>query len=186
LCPRYSEMRAPLRKEIYARYNENPGARYSIALYSDEEKAYVGFASIWPLTDVAAEKITRGEISENQLTRADIMPFDQRHLANFVLVPGIGAVMDDPDSEKSRYRTTKLLRGFRRFVDENYFKGRNRPVTVIATGYTDDGAKCCERLRMKPKCTIDFHDGSGPHTIYTKKISHADWNNLSEDVDDLT
>ena len=50
-------------EEVYKSFERNP--RRSLALYSEDEKKFVGFASFWPITDTAAKKLMEGSISEN-------------------------------------------------------------------------------------------------------------------------
>ncbi|HTW33738.1 MAG TPA: hypothetical protein VMD53_03895 [Rhizomicrobium sp.] len=172
----------PPNEEVYAMYEKN--SRRSIALYSDNERAYVGFASIWLLTDAAADKLLRGEANENQLTRYEILPYEQKNVANYAIIPGIGVM--EPQTEKGRARAKKLIFDFKRFIEKEYFDSSDKTLTIIATGYSTPGTRWCEDFfKMKFERMIDFGNNER-HPLYSMKVTRETLGGWGTVVETLT
>jgi hypothetical protein len=165
----FGEGASPANEEVYKSYENNP--RRSIALYSDDEKRFVGFASIWPLDDAVAKDMMEGKITENQIKSEHILPDTRNADANFALIPAIGVL--DYKSEQGPRRALKLMYAFRRFIQQEFFKDPNRSMTVLAVGFSPHGVKWCDGLQMESKTMIPYADGTS-HPLYAKRITAGD------------
>jgi hypothetical protein len=135
----------PPDEEVYRIFRRNP--RRSIGLYSDDLSRFVGFASIWPITEEAAVAIKKGERVEEDLTANDILPVAENATARFAVIPGIAVL---PDERGTDARGAVLLPAFRRFIIAEYLPGRGRSIELIASAFSKDGLWLCGQLGMDP------------------------------------
>lgn len=145
----------PPDEEVYRIFRKNP--RRSIGLYSDDEGAFVGFASIWPITAEAANAIKRGERVEEDLTIDDIIPADQNMAAEFAVIPGIAVLPNDRG--ETEQRGVRLILAFGKFIGNEYLSGRGRSIEIIASAFSRDGLAMCRKFEMTPLGTFSHSVG---------------------------
>ncbi len=158
---------APLGDEITRMYLANPVM--GVGLYDPARRDYVAFATAWPLTDASGEKLIRGEITENDLVATDILPADQNGKANYVIVPAFGATK----RHGLRDRTAlgfKLSNELRRAMRRNFFPNRRRAITLIATGFSEDGCKWCRGNQMQERTRIRFADSPKSYPVFSRRL----------------
>lgn len=144
LVPAIFGTATPPSDEIYRSFARNP--RRSIALYSDSLAEFVGFASFWPITERAAAALKAGEIVEEELKAADILPADENQSARYAVIPAI-AVLGHEESWGKR-RGLKLLHHFAEFIEEEFLAQPGRSIELIATGWSDEGRELCGFIEM--------------------------------------
>jgi hypothetical protein len=175
LVPRLFGEATPPNERIYKMFSKN--SHCTLALYSEDEQDYVGFATIWPLTDAAASKMMAGVLLEEQLTEKDILPASENHSTRFAIVPGV-AVLDRQNAQGYR-RGLKLMRAFRAFIADEYLQDDDRTMELLAVAYGEDGVKWCERLGMVVETII--HHGSGLSLpLYRKRIGRGGLRSFDE------
>ena len=154
----------PPDEEVYRIFRKN--SRRSIGLYSDDLGAFVGFASIWPITPEAARAIKSGERVEEDLTVDDILAGDNNAVAEFAVIPGIAVVPNG--AGKTNERGTRLLRAFGGFIGQEYLSGSGRSIELIASAFSTDGLAMCNKFRMTPLGSFD-HGSGGRFRLFSKK-----------------
>jgi hypothetical protein len=156
---------APDSTEIDQMYVRNP--RMAVALYDEELQDFVGFAAAWPIRKPAALKLIGGQINENQLKATDVLTAAQNDRAEYLLVPAFGT---------AQHRRAALGRDLyyelRASIRRNYLTRPGRSVTLIATGYSPDGERWCERMGMTRRCQVQM-DGE-QYPVFTRTITSED------------
>lgn len=161
---------APNGDQITAMYARNPCM--GVALYDSARADYVAFATGWPLTDEAAGRLIAGLMTENELTADDILPAACNGEANYVLVPAFGAA--DGEGAERKLLGFKLNVEFKRTLRQNFFPAGDRLVTLIASGFSEDGRRWCRRRGMVEQCQVRMEDEPEPVPVFTTRISLVD------------
>lgn len=162
---------APLGEEITRMYERNPVM--GVGLFHCARQDYVGFATAWPLTKDAAKRIISGVMTENDLTADDVLPSSENARAEYVLVPAFGATRRHGDADR-RLLGFKLTNELRRTIRRNFFARQNRRITLIATGFSEDGRKWCRRNGMAERCRVRFSGDPASYPVFTRVLTWSD------------
>lgn len=170
LIARLYEGEAPPSDEVMRMYAANP--RIGVALFDPDMNDFVGFAAAWPLTDAAAEALKAGTLTENDLKASDILPATQNDAANFVIVPAFGV-----DAHARALLGLRLYHELRALIRRNYLRRDDRVITLLATGFSEDGCRwCTERLHMTQTSYVEMHGKQLP--VFSRTISGAEFDSL--------
>ena len=164
-------------------YVANP--RLGVGLYDRESEDFVAFATTWPIKDSIALRLISGEMSENELTSDDVLPAADNGRANYVLIPAFGAA-----KAWQAQLGFKLFSELKSALKENYLTGKGRSITLIATGFSDDGEAWCKHFSMTRQCEVALENPNRPapwpirwvrrlfrqrkYPIFTRRITAAD------------
>jgi hypothetical protein len=165
----------PDAREVHDSFRHN--SRRSIALYSETEGRYVGYAALWPIIDDVAEQMLRGEFPEERLLSKHILPSGQNAVAKYGLIPGIGVL--GAGTAKGFYRGMKLSEGFRQFILDEFLRDPNREMVIFATAFTITGDKMCQKLKMTVHAMVESSDRK-MHPVYARTIKRADLGSVSD------
>lgn len=149
--------------------------RKSVGLYSDDEQAFVGFATIWPLTDEAAADILSGARDETKIVADDLLPPNMNKNARYCLIAAIG--VKDAGTKLGKQRAVVLIKGFRRFFLNEFVGRRSTAKTIIAIA-EPDGEKWCEYLGMKRVAIVVSVSGQRP--LYVAEFKPKEIEDLLE------
>lgn len=163
----------PNEEEIRKMYRKN--SVMGVAIRSRREDGLVAFACAWPLNARALERLTAGRISENELTAADILPASGNRRATHLLVPIVA--VRDPGTKEGVKQHWALRAAFQDLICDIYYDGRPRPITFIATGFSDAGRRICAQLGMARIGEADMGDGE-KLPIFTRTMTRQEFKQL--------
>lgn len=152
-------------ENILEMYRKNPVM--GVALSTAADNRYVAFATAWPLTGTAAERILSGAITENDLTPDDVLPESGNAAARHLLIPVV-VVRDANRSDGTFYQ---LVDAFKQQLCENYFAGADHPITFIATGFSEGGKTMCRRWGFTWHRSVTMSGREVP--VYTATLTRA-------------
>jgi len=162
---------APLDVEVEEMYRRNP--RMGVGLFDPARSDFVAFATGWPLSEQAARKLLVGAMSENDLTAQDILPESENGRCKFVLVPAFGAASTREKGDRAALGI-KLYYEFRRALRENFFPHSRRRLTIIASGFSEDGRELCRTLGMAEYSSVVLDERKAGVPVFAREITLQD------------
>lgn len=152
-------------RRIYAK-----NAKCGLALRDCADGRVLGAIEFWPMKEESAEAMRRGELSELQVTEADVLSEAQTDQAQSLYVSSF-AVRGPNTPDGARYGAT-LLRCARRFIRQTYFSGGRQAIQLYAFGWSGKGAGAAERLNFLKLCEISEYGRAIP--VYARTLNRED------------
>lgn len=125
---------------IYDSYRKNP---YCHVIVKDNRNNVLGYTDFFLLRPETFDAFLAGEITENHIVSADILPYGDPSAGNRIYLGGI-VVFSDSASERGRI-VQMLLNGFARLMLARYVTQEN-PIDAYAAGFSGQGLALLERL----------------------------------------
>ncbi len=152
-------------RRIYAK-----NGKCGLALRDCSDGRVMGAIEFWPMKEESAEAMRRGELSELQVTEADVLSEAEMDRAQSLYVASF-AVRGPSTPNGARYGAT-LLRCARRFIRQTYFSGDRQAIQLYAFGWSGKGAGAAERLNFLKLCEVSEYGRSTP--VYARMLHRDD------------
>ena len=169
----------PEDNEVYA--SLNPDYPRSIAIWSETETKFVGYATIWPVSDTTAQRLLSGALKEVDMKATDILSGPAQKSANYAYIPGVAVL--DALTPRGKRRGGKLILHFLFFILDTFFLSdtNRKSLTILAIGFTEQGVKLCkERFKMTIHDSVEV--GGGVYKpIYKVTLTAKDLSELLKD-----
>jgi hypothetical protein len=151
----------------------------------------VGYASCWPITDEAYERLRLGEddpqgMSESALTASDVLSDWEIDKTKVLYIPSIAVL--NRRSYEGRKRAAVLICSFLQHIKTVYRPVADRGCTIklFIVGFTEEGQKLTRRMAGH----LGLHTPSGYLTLYGKQVPFyetiifpADWDHTVAKVE---
>ena len=96
-------------------------------------------------------------------------------------MPGVAVI--GAETNRGRRSGAKLMRSFRQMVKEEFFKASRRSITILAVGFSKDGVKWCQRLRLEQKTMVKYADNKW-YPLFVKKVTAKDLEDWLDNIAD--
>jgi hypothetical protein len=118
-------------------------------LVDREKQEPAGYINAMPVSDSAYHRLRNGELTDNEVTANDVIPFGESRSIKIYLM-SIAVAEDRRDWGDGLFQKSliQLLNGF---VDKLRFYAKNNRVVashLLATSWTDQGRQLCEALGL--------------------------------------
>lgn len=158
-----------LPEDVARRIYANNG-KCGLALRDCADGRVLGVIEFWPMREESAEAMRRGELSELDVTEADVLSEAEIDQAQSLYVASF-AVRGPNTPNGSRYGAT-LLRCARRFIRQTYFSGDRQAIQLYAFGWSGKGAGAAERLNFLKLCDVAEYGRATP--VYARTVNRED------------
>jgi hypothetical protein len=162
----------PNTEEIRRMYRKNPVM--GVAVRSREEDCFVAFACAWPLSAAAAKRLMAGTMTENELEAAHILPASSNRQARHLLVPVVA--VRDPGTREGVKQNWALRAAFQDLICDVYFGDKSRPITFVATGFSEVGRRLCGKLGMADVGEVEMDGEKMP--VFTRTMTREEFKRI--------
>jgi hypothetical protein len=139
----------------------------------DGVERLVGYASCWPITKEAYERLRLGEgdpkgMSESALTAGDVLSDTEIDKTEVLYIPSIAVL--DRHSYEGRKRAAVLICSFLQHIRTVYrpVADKGRTIRLFIVGFTAEGQKLTGRMAGH----LGLHSPSGYLTLYEKEVPY--------------
>jgi len=137
----------------------------------DGVERLVGYASCWPITKEAYERLRLGEgdprgMSESALTASDVLSDMEIDKTEVLYIPSIAVL--DRRSYEGRKRASVLICSFLQHIRTVYrpIADKGRTIRLFIVGFTAEGQKLTGRMAGH----LGLHSPTGYLTLYEKEV----------------
>lgn len=116
------------------------------------ERALVGCASCWPVTEEVYHGILSNRMNEDQILSGHVYADFETSLADYFYVPVM--LVRDWNNEAGRLQAAALLVAFLDHIQKLFSERQGRPMRVFFVGFTREGINLAKRLGFRKKTDV--------------------------------